>query len=453
MLPTGSRYEDAGCESRSSGSGSGVARWPWPWPATATRSRSSSRRLRPGRSGLGSCSSRRARPRWRRWACSIGSRRRRWPIRAFHAESAPGRTLTLMRYDRRDPASFALGVARGRLFTTLMEAAVAAGVRVVTGARIVDAREDRDAVAPLDELGGEHGSFDVLVGADGMRSALRRRVDPGSRLFLSPHAALWGLGQFDGPCPERLRQQARGVGILAGLLPVGEREMACFWGVRADRRRARSRPRASRRSWSGWTRSSRRRAACSRTSAASIGSRSRDTATRRLARRYTGRIVLIGDAAHPSPPHLGQGANLALLDAVALADALRRERRSVPGLRALGSAAPLAERALRLPEPSPEPLLPVEPRLAGPARDLALPAMGAVPAAPRVHGARAGGARLRRGSARAGEDDRTFGPRCTSAHERARLTQQPRDRVLVEMGESRTPRPEPFAGDHYERVR
>jgi hypothetical protein len=25
--------------------------------------------------------------------------------------------------------------------------------------------------------------------------------------------------------------------------------------------------------------------------------------------------------------------------------------------------------------------------------------------------------------------------------------------VLVEMGESRTPRPEPFAGDHYERVR
>ena len=24
---------------------------------------------------------------------------------------------------------------------------------------------------------------------------------------------------------------------------------------------------------------------------------------------------------------------------------------------------------------------------------------------------------------------------------------------LVEMGESRTPRPEPFAGDHYERVR
>ena len=36
-----------------------------------------------------------------------------WPIRCFHAEFAPGRTLSELRYDRRDPTVHALGVARG----------------------------------------------------------------------------------------------------------------------------------------------------------------------------------------------------------------------------------------------------------------------------------------------------------------------------------------------------
>ena len=46
-----------------------------------------------------------------------------------------------------------------------------------------------------------------------------------------------------------------------------------------------------------------------------------------------GRLTLLGDAAHPSTPNLGQGACQALEDAVVLADCLRQADGVISGLR------------------------------------------------------------------------------------------------------------------------
>ena len=40
---------------------------------------------------------------------------------------------------------------------------------------------------------------------------------------------------------------------------------------------------------------------------------------------YKGRAVLVGDAAHASTPHLGQGASIAIEDVIVLAELLEKE--------------------------------------------------------------------------------------------------------------------------------
>ena len=69
-------------------------------------------------------------------------------------------------------------------------------------------------------------------------------------------------------------------------------------------------------------------------------------------RWYSGRLVLLGDAAHAMPPNLGQGANSALVDGIILAEELARTTPSVKDalLRYDKRRRPLARRVQRTAE-------------------------------------------------------------------------------------------------------
>lgn len=233
-----------------------------------------------------------------------------------------GRVLDLT-YGDLHPAAFGLGIRRPVLFDLLNRRLLGSGARRINGVDIVEVERDGARAVAIDRKGGRHGPFDLLVVADGAHSALRERVMPRARAPLYPWGCIWanvpdtqGFGAAG-----QLRQRFAGTTRMMGLLPVGPGWLTMFWSLPAPAL-APDRPldlEAVRQGalslWPG---------------AAPIIERAVDAgdfvrATYRhvtLPRWNDGPILFMGDAAHGASPLLGQGANLALLDAHALGRSL-----------------------------------------------------------------------------------------------------------------------------------
>lgn len=266
------------------------------------------------------------------------------PIRRLFGK-AGGRVVLDVRYAALGRE--ALAVHRSALFGALFEAAATEpGVSIESGFEV--ARLDRGAdgrPSLVSGAGRSLGPFDLAVDAAGARSPISAGM-PARRRALA-YGALWANVPWPGPPFDdaSLEQRYAGASRMAGVLPIGLRRgedaplAAFFWSLKqADLPRWRERGLGA---WKDdiarlWPEAESVVARIAGQDEAVFAAYGHHT----LARPFAERLAVIGDAAHAASPQLGQGANMALLDAEALG-------RAVAGASDVRSAPPAYAAARR----------------------------------------------------------------------------------------------------------
>lgn len=251
-------------------------------------------------------------------------------VERLHVVNRGGGELLDLRYAELGESLHGLGLHRPVLLHFLRQAMDQAGVDVrwgweITAATRTDGRWQLGAADGRQEQG-----FDLLVAADGARSALRgmlgfRGTDRGY-----PWGAHWFIGENRGVFPEReLYQMVEGTRRLLGFLATGTELgggpplVSLFWSIRlADDAAIRARPLAE------WKRGILDLCPQAEALLGQIGDWSQVLTARygdvSMTRWHGEGVVILGDAGHAMSPQLGQGVNLALADAACLADCVAR---------------------------------------------------------------------------------------------------------------------------------
>ena len=252
-------------------------------------------------------------------------------IDCLHGQNVQGRQVMNIRYADLGANLHGLGMQRGALFEILKNAYpdVAA---IKTGVEIVHVDATRGTLT--DNADNTHGPYDLVLVADGAHSRLRGQFPHlVKRDQLYPWGALWcSVEDRIGFSRGVLEQRYRGSAEMLGILPVGRlpadpantKRVTLYWSV----------PRESFALFEQQPIEHWRDKVCALlpgahefvaqiTAPAQLARGTYRDVVMRRARE--GRVLFIGDASHAMSPQLGQGANMALLDAWTLAACLRNE--------------------------------------------------------------------------------------------------------------------------------
>lgn len=217
------------------------------------------------------------------------------------------------------------GIPRPDLHKVLSEAAYAHGVRIRLGTT-VETLTDRGDAVEVTLRDGTTQTYDLVIGCDGLYSDTRRRVFGD---LVTPQFTGQAVWRYNLPRPKHLiwGEIHSGPKSKVGLTPMRPDLMYMFV-VSAE-------PGNPRMPADQLARLMRERLAGFTGIVAELGEQITDSAAvvykpmENLllpAPWNKGRVLIIGDAAHATTPHLAQGAAMAIEDAVLLAELLRRDQ-------------------------------------------------------------------------------------------------------------------------------
>ena len=252
----------------------------------------------------------------------------------FECWSWRGKRLGSVRLDtlERRVGAPSLGIHRADLLR-MLAGAVDRGSIHVQAHCVGFSSEQEHVIAHF--VDGHEQQTDLLVGADGLYSMIREQLLGKQPPRYSGYTCWRGVALFeDAHVSPGISSETWGRGRRFGMLPIGNGRV--FWYATlncpaGEQDRAGERKENLLRLFGGW-----REPIGRLIEATDKGAILRNDLFDRRPVRHWGRsrVTLLGDAAHPPTPNLGQGACQALEDAFVLAECLAEQREPVAALRA-----------------------------------------------------------------------------------------------------------------------